>query len=80
MNYSRKEVENLLRNYDTQADVKPGTGVHCRMADLRKAWLRLNTQQQLVLFWVGIAGEKNGYFDESFGSALTDLHAAMNCG
>lgn len=78
MNYSRKEVENLLRNYDTQADVKPGSVVHVRMADLRKAWRELNYQQQLVLFHVGVAGEKNGYFTESFGKALTDLHVAMN--
>lgn len=78
MNYSRKEVENLLRNYDTMGDVKPGTAIHVRMADLRKAWRKLNHQQQLVLFWVGVAGQKNGYFEESFGTALTDLHEAIN--
>lgn len=78
MNYSRKEVENLLKNYETQADVKPGSVIHCRMADLRKAWKMLTPNAQIVLFWVGVAGQNNGYFDESYGKALTDLHVAMN--
>jgi len=80
MNYSRKEVENLLKNYDTMDDVKPGSAIHVRMADLRKSWLKLSHAQQLVLFWVGVAGQKNGYFEESYVGALTDLHAAMNSG
>ena len=45
--YTRKEVEKLLRNYDTMDDVKPGSNIHVRMADLRKAWYKLSHQEQL---------------------------------